>query len=107
MLRRMYYFAVLVLLILGMLALMAFPAMLSGCTKSLTLKEYDPTTGKLVREGTYRNTGFETRLDDLELETGDTQLRIRRYDAQTESFEVAGKALDLVKEATAGKVGAP
>jgi hypothetical protein len=92
-LKRLAWFVIWCLLVGGL-----FVAM--GCTKDLSLREYDRETGKLIREGHYRNTSFDTRMDGMELKMGETTLKLEKYNADSKAaYDAIGKMADA-----AGKV---
>jgi hypothetical protein len=76
-----------------------------GCTKDLSLREYDPETGTLISEGKYRNTSFDTEMDGFELRKGGTVIKIDKYNASSkEAYQAISKGFDALKAvAEAGK----
>jgi hypothetical protein len=90
---------------LTLLLIVVVLLLLNGCTKTLALREYDPVTGRLVREGEYRNTGFDTKMNEMSLTRGDTRLEVKRYDSETQAYEALGKGFEM--GAAAFKAGRP
>ena len=56
-----------------------------GCQKTLHVKHTWPD--KSVTEMNYTNRGFNTTIEDLQLQNGETKFQISKYNAETKAYD--------------------